>query len=432
VTAPRVSSPGWAAPSYDVLVIGAGLAGLTAAARLAEGGARVMLIAKGVGATHLAPGTIDVLGYAGADRVDRPGEALGALADGHPLRRLGAEAVGRAIDWFKAQFDGGLLGPYGYTGSLDENVLLPTTVGAAKPSAVVPETMVAGDLRSDAPMLVVGFRVLRDFHAPYLADNVTRAGAPAKAIVLDRRVDGRPEANALGLARAFDDPAVRAEIAGEVSRALNGAERVGFPAGLGAEDPHGVWSDLQQRLGRPVFEIPTLPPSVPGMRVFRTVRDRLRANGGRIILNSTALSGERAGARYASIRATAAGRDVDYRARWIVLATGGVATGGITLDSRWQARETALGLPLSGVPGPDEPRFGPEYFGEHAFARVGVAVDDGLRPVDDTGARVADNVLVAGATLAGAKPWQEKSGDGLSLASGHRAAELILEEEGNA
>jgi len=84
---------------------------------------------------------------------------------------------------------------------------------------------------------------------------------------------------------------------------------------------------------------------------------------------------------------------------------------------------------LSGVPGPDEPRFGPEYFGEHAFARVGVAVDDGLRPVDDTGARVADNVLVAGATLAGAKPWQEKSGDGLSLASGHRAAELIMEEE---
>ena len=35
-----MSSPGWAAPSYDALVIGAGLAGLTAATRLAEGGAR--------------------------------------------------------------------------------------------------------------------------------------------------------------------------------------------------------------------------------------------------------------------------------------------------------------------------------------------------------------------------------------------------------
>jgi glycerol-3-phosphate dehydrogenase subunit B len=77
------TSPGWAAPAYDVLVIGAGLAGLTAATRLAEGGARVMVLAKGVGATHLAPGTIDVLGYA-PERVQRPGEAVAALDYWHP------------------------------------------------------------------------------------------------------------------------------------------------------------------------------------------------------------------------------------------------------------------------------------------------------------------------------------------------------------
>ena len=39
-----------------------------------------------------------------------------------------------------------------------------------------------------------------------------------------------------------------------------------------------------------------------------------------------------------------------------------------------------------------------------------------------------DNVLVAGATLAGAEPWREKSGDGISLATGYRAAELVLAE----
>ena len=50
--------------SYDVVVLGAGVAGLTAAARLAERGARVCVLAKGVGSTHLAPGTVDVLGYA--------------------------------------------------------------------------------------------------------------------------------------------------------------------------------------------------------------------------------------------------------------------------------------------------------------------------------------------------------------------------------
>jgi len=426
-----VTSTGWAAPSYDVLVIGAGLAGLSAAARLAESGAKVMLIAKGVGATHLGPGTIDVLGYAGADdqAVEHPGEALGGLDGDHPYARLGgADAVVRSVDWFKRQFEAGPLPDYRYQGSLDENVVLPTTVGAPKPSALVPETMAAGDLRRSGSMLIVGFYVLRDFHAAYLADNVSRGGVAARSMVIDRRVDGRPEANSMGLAKAFDDPERRRLIVDEVAARVGDAERIGFPAALGAEDPHKVWKDLEERLGRPVFEIPTLPPSVPGMRVFRTLRDRLRAHGGRIVLNSVAVSHERSNGRIDTVNATAAGRELTYRARWIVLATGGVASGGIELDSHWHARETALGLPLHGVPGPDEVRFGPDYFGEHPFARAGVAVDEGLRPVDASGARVVENVLVAGATLAGARPWKEKSGDGVSLASGHRAAELIMEE----
>ena len=66
---------------HDVIVVGTGLAGLTAAVRLAESGARVLVLAKGVGATHLSGGTIDVLGYA-PERVDRP--ARGAA---RPRRR---------------------------------------------------------------------------------------------------------------------------------------------------------------------------------------------------------------------------------------------------------------------------------------------------------------------------------------------------------
>jgi glycerol-3-phosphate dehydrogenase subunit B len=110
----------------------------------------------------------------------------------------------------------------------------------------------------------------------------------------------------------------------------------------------------------------------------------------------------------------------------VILATGGFASGGLELDSSWTARETALGLPVAGVPEPAQERFRPGYFDDHPMARAGVAVDGELRPVDAAGERVLENVLVAGATLAGAEPWREKSGDGLSLATGHRAAELVL------
>jgi glycerol-3-phosphate dehydrogenase subunit B len=407
---------------HDVVVIGAGLAGLTAAVRLAEGGARVLVLAKGVGATHLSAGTIDVLGYA-PERVENPGEALAGLASerpGHPYALAGAEAVARAVEWFKACVDGGSLAPYAYRGSLDENLLLPTALGVPRPSAVVPETMAGGDLRGGDPVLVVGFRGFKDFHPALLADTLLRTGTPARAAQLDLVPEGRADVNSLGYARAFDDPSFRAEVTAQLVARLGADERVAFPAILGIADPHGVWTELERRLARPVFEIPTLPPSVPGMRLFAILREALRRAGGRVILNTVVTGAEQENGRVRALRTRVGLRDERRGCDWVVLATGGFASGGLELDSRWTARETALGLPVDGVPAPGDERFRAQYFDDHPIARAGVAVDSELRPAG------YDNVLVAGATLAGAEPWREKSGDGISLTTGHRAAELVL------
>ena len=73
----------------DVVVVGAGLAGLTAGVRLAQAGLRTTVVAKGPGATHLAPPTIDVLGYA-PDLVERPTAALDSFVaerPDHPAHR---------------------------------------------------------------------------------------------------------------------------------------------------------------------------------------------------------------------------------------------------------------------------------------------------------------------------------------------------------
>jgi glycerol-3-phosphate dehydrogenase subunit B len=428
---------------WDLVVAGAGLAGLTAAVRVAEAGRRVLVLAKGVGGTHLGPGCIDVLGYAEppargergrAERVERPRESLAQLAaeqPGHPYALVGT-TLSAAVEWFKERVAEGPLRPYAYVGGLDENLLLPTAVGAAKPSAVVPETMAGGDLRAGGRFCIVGFRPLKDFHSAFLADNLARAelGAAiaARGVELDLPAGGPADMNALGLARRFDEEAFRGELVAQLAGRLGAEERVGFPAVLGVADPHGVWSDLERRLGRPVFEIPTLPPSVPGIRVFTTLRDALRRAGGRLILNAVVVGAERANGRLTAVRAIAGGREVVHEAERLVLATGGFASGGLELDSRWRARETALGLPVTGVP--DGERFRPEYFADQPMARAGVAVDGELHPVGDRGDPLYENVHVAGASLAGSVPWREKSGDGVSLASGYHAAELVLASAG--
>jgi glycerol-3-phosphate dehydrogenase subunit B len=193
-------------------------------------------------------------------------------------------------------------------------------------------------------------------------------------------------------------------------------QRVAFPAVLGFDVE--AWREMADRLGRPVFEVPTLPPSVPGMRVARVLRDRLRRAGGRVVLNNVVIGAERSGGRVTSLRVRVGLREVTQRADWVVLATGGFASGGLELDSRWKATEVALGLPVAGVPA--DHRFTPSYFDDHPMGRAGVVVGRDLR------APGLENVLVVGATLAGAQPWKEKSGDGISLATGYHAAEQIL------
>jgi glycerol-3-phosphate dehydrogenase subunit B len=408
---------------FDAVVIGAGSAGLAAATRLAEGGARVCVLAKGIGSTHLAPGTVDVLGYA-PDLVEEPARALSELAAArpdHPYALMGVESVAPALQWFAERIADGPHPGYRYVGDLEHNHLLPTAVGVLRPSALVPETMAEGDTRRREPACIVGTRALRDFHAALCAANLETAGVAARAIEVDIELD-RADANALGLARRFDDADFRAAFAARLTPLLRGDERVGLPAVLGVRDPHGAWADLQRRLGRGVFEIPTLPPSVPGMRAFEALRAALRAAGGRLVLGSEVLGAERAGERVRSVIANAAGHDVRYHANWFVLATGGFASGAIALGSDWVTRESVLGLPLRGAPAPGEPRFVAEYLAEQPMARVGVAVDGSLR------AEGAENVLVAGAALPGAVPWREGSGEGIALASGYRAAEVALAE----
>ena len=405
---------------FDAVVIGGGMAGLTAGTRLAQAGAKVAVLAKGYGSTHLSPGTIDVLGYT-PGRVTSPQDSLARLISDqpdHPYALVGAEAVADSLAWFSDAAANGPLPGYGYVGGLERNLLLPTAMGVLRPSAMVPSTMANGEASGLGNVAIVSVPALREFHPALCAANLSAAGISARAVSLQLPME-RADMSPTGMARHFDDPRWRGQFCAQLLPMLRADDYVGLPAMLGLRDPVAVVADLEQRLGRKVFEIPTLPPSVPGIRRYEILRSALRSASGRLVLGAEVISHERSGTRVSSVATHAAGRDLTYVADWYVLASGGFASGAIELDSQWVTHERVLDLALSGVPDADSPRFSSEYLSDQPLARAGVAVDAELRPDG------VENVLVAGASLPGATPWREGSGEGIALASGYRAAELI-------
>jgi glycerol-3-phosphate dehydrogenase subunit B len=415
--------------TYDAVVIGVGLAGLTAALRLAEEGLRVAVVAKGVGGTHLAPATIDVLGYEHGP-VESPARTLPeftARHPEHPYGRVSTDVIQASLEWFRDRLDG-----LAYQGGLDENLLLPTAVGVAKPTALVPQTMAAGDLRAGGRFVFVGLRGLKDFYPAYLAGNLARAALPggasvsARAVELTPRLDGERDVSGLGFAGRFEQQDFRESIMRELKPRLAPGEVVGFPAVLGLRHAGEVWQELEAGLRRRVFEVPTLPPSVGGVRVFESLTAALRRKGARIVIGSTVDGAESDGRRLTGVVAQTSGRPRTYWARAFVLASGGFSSGGFEVDSHGRARETILDLPVAGAPAPGDPRFASGYFDEHPIAGAGLAVDELLRPLDAGGAPAFENLHAAGAALAGAVPWREASGNGLSLSTGYAAASAIL------
>jgi glycerol-3-phosphate dehydrogenase subunit B len=412
----------------DVVVVGAGLAGLTAAVRLAEAGLRVVTVAKGLGSIRLSPATIDILGYR-PDLVHEPARELQGFVSahpGHPYSLVSPVQLAASVQWLKEHADG-------YVGDPDANMLLPTALGVPRPSAVVPETMAGGDIRQSRSVAIAGFSVLKDFQPTLAAENLqaaaTALGFPltVRALHLSTSVNGEADVSSLALARRLEDTAFRNAVAAELTAGLRDEEAVGLPAVLGLDQARTVWSDLQAMVGRPVFEIPTVPPSAPGMRLAKVLQDRLRRAGGRLVLGSEAVGTEVHGEQLAGVRVKIAARQLAWMCRWVVLATGGFASGGITVDLSGAASETAFGLPVS-VPPPDEPLFLTRYLDEHPMGTAGLRVDPLLRPLGHDGEPAYPNLYAAGAVIGGARPAREKSGDGISLSTGYLAAGIILQE----
>jgi glycerol-3-phosphate dehydrogenase subunit B len=403
----------------DVVVVGAGPAGLASATRLAEAGRQVLLLARGYGFTHWGAGAVDVLGRVGGQPVERPLEAVDRLPEGHPYHLVGQAAIRDGLEWFtRFTAEAGLA----HAGGLETNRGQVTAFGTLRPTCLVPEPAAAP---LEGRVAVVNFAGFRDFSPALCADHLRREGidatpasAPLPAWDHDRYFTG------VELARAIDDAGFRRRLAPGLARAAAGADVVVVPAVLGLDRGHEPWADLQALVGTPLVEAATAPPSIPGLRLFAAYRDRLEALGVRWQLGFPAVGVERDGERVTAVRSEGASRVQATRCQELVLATGGVAGNGIEANRDGTLAEQVAGLPVEGFE--DRLAFlGGRFLGDHPLAAAGVRVDAELRPVDGAGEPLLANVRCVGGLLAAHDPTTEGSREGVALATAARVAAVL-------
>jgi len=416
----------------EVLVVGGGLAGLTSALAAARAGADVRLVSYKQSTLRSASGLVDLLGYTPrGDIVTDPYEAIPDLPESHPYRTVGVDAVRTAMGLFDDVVPD-------YRGAHTErNALVPTHGGTVKPTARYPSSAQAGLASDDRDILLVGVAEMVDFDAGHAAAHLEAAGVPFQARGTTIRFPGdlRADAKVTRYAKLLDSNApvsvrgreqpARAALAGRVNPELDGEERVGFPAILGDENAAAVRRELSERLGADVFEVPMGPPSLPGLRLEDALFETLDEVGASIETGNPVVDydGEE---RIERVFVEKNGAKIPNSADQYVLATGGLVGKGLTSD-RETVSEPIFDCHVS-HPGDRYEWFDRDAFGDHPFARFGVDTDDDLRPMDAEDSPEFENLRAAGSVLGGYDFPAEKSGSGVSLATGYVAGEGAARE----
>lgn len=411
---------------HDVIVIGGGLSGLTAAAAAAARGKKTMMITKGAGTLAIGGGTIDVLGYDPAGNpLAGPCETMASLESGHPYQKIGVNRVREALAFF---LDICKRRGYPYMGSLSENRWVPTAAGTFKPTCLVPETMKSDALATAKRIIICGFNGLKDFYPQLIMQQLEKRpyySGKCTIVMVSTNIRQERDVSALDVARWLDSPEGRHEFTGQLKKVATPGSVVLVPPVLGAEPSYAVMRELENSLEIPLVEMAAMPPSIVGLRLYKLMMRHVKDLGVTIVENASVAGADVQEGRCRAVITENFDRNRSYCAKSFVLATGGFYGGGIVagLDS---VCEPVFNLPVY-TTADYEKWTNESLFSKRPqpFALFGVRTDDNLRPVDEQGKVLLHNVHVAGRNLALYDFCFEKSGNGVAIASGYHAGMLV-------
>jgi glycerol-3-phosphate dehydrogenase subunit B len=218
----------------------------------------------------------------------------------------------------------------------------------------------------------------------------------------------------------------RKSIGREIKKTIHNETQVGLPALLGVREPWKVKKELEEIIGAGVFEIPILPPSIPGIRVYHRFKEWLIQKGVSFHLGHSVAKAVLKGNRCQRVDVSVPPVSKSYSADHYILATGRFIGGGL-VAGKDRVFEPIFDLPIA-QPGSREEWFGKSFFNDlpHPVHQIGVLTNASLRPLNEKGDVLLENVWIAGSILAHHHCIEEKSREGIEIATGYMAAKEAL------
>ena len=181
---------------------------------------------------------------------------------------------------------------------------------------------------------------------------------------------------------------------------------------------------MQRLIGVPVFEIPTMPPAVPGIRLREMFEQVFPAQGVAFVPQQKAEKLD-LHSNSATIYLKDSFGEVIIESEAVLLATGRFMSGGL------KAERAGIVEPLLSIPVCQPERRSQwhrsDYFDSrgHQINRSGIQVDDTFRPVDEDGKPVNQRLFAAGAMLAEQDWVRQRCGAGIAIASAWKAVQGV-------
>lgn len=350
---------------FQVIIIGGGLAGLTAGLSLQKKGVSCAIISSGENALHFSSGTFS--GDCPEEVVPLFDEA-GVVLKGDPSK-----------DSFRLTPSGSM-----------QKVRL----------AFEDVTLYPSEKISASKVLIVNPEGFIDFPTAFIADGITSQGIPCNVRTLSLPClktlrESPSEMRSVGIAKVLDCRIN--EVAGAIDSLLDGEDLIILPQVFGLRSAEPMRA-LRDAVPAEISFIGTMPPSVPGIRVQMQLKKAFEKAGGTFLMGDTAVSTEISEGTVRFIRT----KNLDSHiltADNYILATGSFFSKGLA-SSMEKISEPLFGLDV------DFPAERTDWYSENVFApqpymAAGVVTDKDFHPLK--GGVPVTNLYAIGSILAGEK-----------------------------